>query len=160
METPYSIVLPANDPEIVKSFEDAKVTLRVSAGVPYEELVRHVLQSVGLNYKIDGVILRIVTVEQQPEIWTKTFRISKKEYEALGMLDHEGNINRVKLRKWLDTEVGEVSGYSEKRKTFTISAHRHKVEALNALLSLHRLGYKIPILYSKLKNEEIEQGDR
>lgn len=89
MGNSYSIVIPANDPELVKSFEEAKITLKLKAGIPYEELIRQVFLCGGFNYKYDGMVWRVLNEEQAcielSEFWTRTFRITKKEYEALGM---------------------------------------------------------------------------
>jgi hypothetical protein len=154
MDNPCSLLLPANDPELVEAFEGAKITLKLKAGIPYEELTRQVLLCGGFSYKYDGEIWRVLNRDQAcidlADFWTKTYRLTKKELSALGLLDDLGDVDMVAMRRWLNVD-GEAFGHQKGGKILVIRALKNKMEALNSLLSLHRLGYEIPTLYSKIK---------
>ena len=158
MGVPYIIIIPTGDEKLGKIYRENKITLKMSAGVPYEEVIRQIFICGGLPFNRNGTTWRVLTEEQASlelsDLYTRTVRITDEECKELGMLDANGDFNTEALDEWLNDDAGEAGGYSKERKTLTLRARLSKLKALDALLTLRQLRYKIPTLYSTMETDK------
>ena len=85
------------------------------------------------------------------ELWFQTYKITIKEGKALGIFDASGRRDFKAFDKWLDPKSGESGIYSRKNKILSVRAYESKLDSISSLLFLYRQGYKVPTLFSPIK---------